>query len=186
MRHLLLKVCQLHFEGQRDAFGFMLDVTNLQLSDRIRQGPLEIDTDSSTTLIEAAVILGGLENGTGAQILLGARSVRLDIELEIEGLGPIGVVRERSADTTLIDAMVGARYWRAFAEHWNFVVRGDIATGDTDFTWNASAIVGRNFGKRGTLLAGYRYMVVEFDDEKDLINPELTLDGPLIGLMFRF
>jgi hypothetical protein len=82
--------------------------------------------------------------------------------------------------------MLGARYRWAFGERWNFVVRGDIAAGDTDFTWNASAIVGRNFGDHSTLLAGYRYMVVEFDDAEDLIDPELTLDGPLIGLMFRF
>lgn len=177
---------QLHFEGQRDQLGFLLDVTNLQLSDRTEQGQFQVDTDSNTTLIEAAVILGAIHGGTGTQLLVGLRSIMLDVELEIERTGQASTVREAAADVTLTDAMIGIRHQRALSEKWRVAIRGDVATGDTDFSWNASAIVGRNFGERGTLLVGYRYMNVEMKTEKDLLEPELTIDGPLIGYMFRF
>ncbi|MEE4382597.1 MAG: hypothetical protein V2J02_11415 [Pseudomonadales bacterium] len=177
---------QLHLEVQKDRIGFLLDVTTLSLSDEVTRGPLQIETDSSTTLIEGAVLLGAFERGVGTQVMAGFRSVNLDLDLEIQGLGPIGGNRQASADATLYDAMVGVRHGFALGENWSLTLRGDVATGDTDFTWNAAAIAGRSFGDKGALLFGYRYMSVQLDAEGDLLDPELTLYGPVAGYMFRF
>lgn len=175
---------QLHFEGQRGDYGFLLDVTNLQLSDRKTKGPFKVDTDSSTTLIEGAMLFGAPEDGL--QFLLGVRALNVKFDLEIEGAGPVGVVLKASADATLADAMVGARYNFALSDKWNLIVRGDIATGDTDFSWNTSIVLGRALGKSGAVELGYRYMAIKFEDEDELVEPELAMNGPMIGYTFRF
>jgi len=64
-------------------------------------------------------------------------------------------------------------------------VRADIASGDTDFTWNINAGVGRNFGSGGTLILSYRHMDVELDTDGSFADPELVLTGPLIGYTFH-
>lgn len=177
---------QVHLEGQRGRHGFMLDVTNLQLSDRINQGPFEIDTDSSTTLVEGAALIGLTEGDALTQLMVGFRLLDVDFDLEIEGAGPAGFSREASMDRTLTDFLVGIRHHRPLSERWQLMLRGDVASGDTKFSWNLSALLGRAFGEHGQLVFGYRYMDVEFGDQQDLLNPQLAINGPAIGYSFRF
>ena len=40
-----------HFEGQKNRLGFLVDVQYLQLSDRKTQGSIQVDTDVSISLI---------------------------------------------------------------------------------------------------------------------------------------
>ena len=177
---------QVHIEAQKDDFGFLLDLTNLQLSDRTTQGLLEVDTDSSTSLIEGAMLFRISEGTSRTDLLFGFRTLMLDVDIEIEGLGPQGNVIEKSTDTTLTDVMAGARFNTPLSERWNFSVRGDVATGDTDFSWNVSAVFGYRFPSAGTVLFGYRYLDVDFDNEGRFTDPELIIQGPQIGYSFHF
>jgi hypothetical protein len=71
-----------------------------------------------------------------------------------------------------------------------FTVRGDVGTGDTDQAVNASAYLGHRFGReqRFTVLAGYRHLDLEMDDDNELVevSTELTMSGPALGLAFSF
>jgi len=177
---------QVHLEGRKDRYGFMVDYTNLQLSDRATRRNLEIDTDSETNVIEAAGIYALFEGEGRTELMVGFRALKVDVELEIDGLGPVGARRVISEDESLVDAMLGVRYIRALSDKWSLALRGDIASGDTEFSWNVSASVGRRFGERSSLILGYRYLNVELDDTGELGNPELTLYGPQIGYMLHF
>ena len=59
----------------------------------------------------------------------------------------------------------------------------DIGTGDTDLTWQALAGIGYRFD-RFDMVAGYRYLKWEFDDNSALDN--LDISGPMVGGKFRF
>lgn len=177
---------QLHLEGRKDRFGFLVDYTNLQLSDRVTRRNLEIDTDSETNLLEAAGVFALFEGDARTELMAGIRALDVELELEIERIGAIGPGLVVSGEETLIDAMIGIRYLRPLSEKWNLALRGDIASGDTDFSWNVSATVGRRFGERSSLILSYRYLNVAFEDEDDLVNPELAIYGPQIGYMFHF
>jgi hypothetical protein len=177
---------QVHLEGRKDRYGFMLDYTNLQLSDRVTRRNLEIDSDSETNLLEAAAIYALFEGNGRTELMVGIRALDVEVELEIEGLGPVGARRVISEDGSLVDAMLGVRNIRPLSDKWSLALRGDIASGDTEFSWNVSASVARRFGERSSLILGYRYLNVEFDDMGDLEDPELAIYGPEIGYMFHF
>jgi len=175
-----------HLEGRKDRFGFMVDYTNLQLSDRVTRRNLEIDSDSNINLLEAAGIYALFEGEGRTELMVGFRALKVELELEIDGLGAVGARRVITEDDSLVDAMLGIRYIRPLSEKWSLAVRGDIASGGTEFSWNVSAVVARRFGERSSFILGYRYLHVGFDDEGDLADPDLAIYGPQIGYMFHF
>ena len=61
----------------------------------------------------------------------------------------------------------------------------DVGTGDTNLTWQAYGGVGYKF-KTFDLIAGYRYLTWDFDDEGGGMFNELTVSGPLFGVTFQF
>jgi hypothetical protein len=81
------------------------------------------------------------------------------------------------------DFMLGARYTWALSERWGLTLRGDGSWGDTDGTWNASAIA--NFRtEHGAWFFGYRYLDIEI--EKGDASSHMTISGPGLGYGFRF
>jgi len=105
---------QVHIEGHKNRYGFLLDLTVLLLSGRSTQGPFEVDSDLDTTLIEgAALIQLGNDSASRTELLLGFRYLDVDLELDIELTGqPQIPARKVAGDVTLTDAMVGLRHMR--------------------------------------------------------------------------
>jgi hypothetical protein len=178
---------QLHLEAERNGLGFMLDLTNLQLSDSTTQNNYTLNTDSSTTLLEAAVLLRALEaNRSRTTLFAGVRALDVDLDLNVTRVEPAAATTALSNSATLTDFMVGARYQYALNDQWSLYARGDVASGDTDFSWNASMLAGRDIGKSGLLILGYRYLNVEFKRGDELLDPTLVVSGPMLGYSFRF
>jgi hypothetical protein len=173
-----------HFEGHRDRFGFLLDIVNLQLSDRKTQGPIQLDTDLNISVIEGAAIVALSDEPQRTEFFFGFRSIVGKIEVEFETTGPGGFIRREKEDSTLVDAMVGIRHIKPLSDKWTLSVRGDVATGDTDFSWNVEVGLGRHFGDSGTLHLMYRHLNMEAD--LGALEPEITLFGPVIGYTFHF
>jgi hypothetical protein len=178
---------QLHLEAQRGRLGMLLDLTSLQLSDRTEQGSYAVKTDSTTTLVEAAVLLTAVQSNRGeTALILGVRALDVDFDLDIlprEEGAPQGAAQYGG---TLTDIMLGARYRHELNDQWSFLLRGDVASGDTDFSWNTSIVVARSLGPGGQFLLGYRHLNVEFKRADELLNPTLTVSGPMLGYSFRF
>lgn len=102
-------------------------------------------------------------------------------------IGPIALPLRQGAlsnDDDFWDAIVGVRgQVRLGHEGWYIPYYLDVGTGDSDITWQALAGIGYEF-KWGSLILAYRYLDYEFPDNKILSN--LTMNGGLIGVGFRF
>jgi hypothetical protein len=60
---------------------------------------------------------------------------------------------------------------------------GDIGTGESDLTWPAAGGIGYKFSW-GEVLGMWRYLDYKFKSNKQL--EDLTLNGPMIGVTFRW
>lgn len=69
------------------------------------------------------------------------------------------------------------------SESFALCVHGDLGGGDSDLTWQANAMLGRQAGGRG-LGGGYR--AIGYDIEEGGDELDLTVHGPRFGLDFRF
>ena len=124
------------------------------------------------------------------ELIGGVRIISLELNLDITIPPPIDASFGGDAGDDLYDLFVGARYYAPLGEHFMFAIRGDVATGDTDFSWNVQGVVGWMFGARDQfgLLVGYRHMEMELEDRVDDVKVEVTqtMTGPMAGFMFRF
>ena len=170
-----------HFEGRKDRLGFLVDIVNMQLSDRKTQGPIQVDTDTNISVIEGAAIVALSDEPQRTELLFGFRSIVGELDVEFKTAG--GFIRREIEDSTLVDAMIGIRHIKPLSDKWTLSVRGDVATGDSDFAWNVQVRVGRHFDS-GTLELVYRYLNMEAD--LGALEPEITLFGPVIGYTFHF
>lgn len=176
---------QVLIEGRGPRFGVLVDLTSLQVSDRRLRGPFEVDTDTEVTLAEIAgtVDVSGGEGRTA--LLFGVRHASLDLQLEFETTGPLALRSRVGEDVTIDDVMIGIMHIGRLAERWSFALRADVATGDTDFSWNVGAHAGFNWSESGTLWLGYRHLDLDFGDVGDM-SPEIVVTGPQVGATFRF
>jgi hypothetical protein len=190
---------QLHLEGTRDRTGFFVDVTYLSISEReYRQpilpfdGQLRLKTKLDTFIGEAAGTyrVAGESKLNGFELMLGARVIDTEFDLDIDFPGPASRRQSVTASETLTDVFVGGRYIHSLSGNWIVALRGDIATGDSDHTYNGLAqlvyLFGQN-GRFGAVLA-YRYMKSEYESSKkgEQVDAELTMSGPALGFAFRF
>ena len=78
------------------------------------------------------------------------------------------------------------------AEDWFLTARGDVGGFGvgSDFSWNAQAGVGYEVSTLFTLVAQYRALGVDFNNDKagtaDYLLYDTITHGPLVGFVFRF
>ena len=186
-----------HLEGLRGQHGLLFDAYYADLGDDDKRfdppGPAVIIAkgDLEMTMLEAAGLFNPRADGEGLTFIYGARLVDIDEEIDarIERPGP-DVNRRYEASGTFVDGMVGARHIARFAERWSSNIRADVSAGGTELTWNALVGVGYALGASGryTLLAGYRYMEIEFEeeDQRAEIESQVKLGGFFAGLKIDF
>ncbi len=190
----------IHFDGQKESHGLLLDLFYCALSDDGGTAPLPTPPGGTATagaefdltLFDAAGIYNPRGDGEGVALLYGVRV--LDHSTDIDATFDIGpgtvVTRSYDAGDTLVDALVGVRYIGRFSPRFHYNLRADVSGGGTKFTWNAMAGIGYSFGKsdRYALLAGYRYMDIDFDTEQDIptVNVDVAMSGAIVGFRFSF
>lgn len=191
---------QVRIEGQRGKNGILLDVWNVHLSDDEMpvalpaplSGEARADGDVKLTILDAGGIFNPRGDGEGFSLLYGGRMVDRDIEVGARfDLAPgVALARRYEVSETLYDAMLGARYAGRIAPRWTYAVQANASAGGTKRTWSALAGIGYSFGDSGryTLLAGYRYLDVEFERGTDLgeVDADVTLSGLFTGLKVAF
>lgn len=188
---------QVHFEGQKSQVGFFLDAEFFDFNDdekhySVASLPVTAKSDLEQWIVEFGGLWSPGGEVTGFALLGGGRLISIDNEIEYEVGPPVNQPGDTGFNETLYDVMLGARYVHRFSGHWLVSIRGDVATGDTDFTWNALATGGYTFGdsEKYTLLFGYRHMVIDFDDHEgpndSTVEPEMTYSGPLVAFRIGF
>lgn len=118
------------------------------------------------------------------QVYGGVRVNSLDVDLDIitANLPVLGA----SGSETWIDPIIGVRYARDLSDRFFVRMVGDIGgVGiESDFTWQAMAMVGYRFNGCSSLLLGYRGIGTDFSD--GLLTYDVVNHGPVLGFEFRF
>ena len=111
----------------------------------------------------------------------GIRYYGLDTEIDVVGFSP-----RIDKDKDWVDAMLGARYIWTIKDRWNFMARGDIGFGGSDLAWNLAGLFNYQPWKHVSLLFGYRYMDIDYEDGsgRELFKYDVSMHGPLLGVNF--
>lgn len=183
-------------EARRGRHGVMLDAFYIHLEDDGQRfglpvgGEVVADGDLALTILDLGGVFNPRGNGDGLSVLYGARMVDRDIEVDARfNLGPgVTLAQSYEVSETLYDAMLGARYAGRITPRWTYAVQADASTGGTEQTWSGLAAFGYSFGGRYTLIAGYRYMDIQFEKDSAIgaVDADVTLSGVISGLRIAF
>jgi hypothetical protein len=83
------------------------------------------------------------------------------------------------------DAIIGVKARYAFGDRlqWYVPLYADIGAGDSELTWQAAAGLGYSFGW-GDVVGAWRYL--RYDLKSDQAVQDLSFNGPMIGVTFRW
>jgi hypothetical protein len=177
-------VFQVHAEGQGERWGMFTDFTFLGLEDDTDRPRFRTESDLDARLFElAAVWSPGDGRYDGVEVFAGLRYIDVDLTVRFDPENPLFDPTTLDGGDSFNDLMVGARYTWALSDRWGLTLRGDGSFGDTEGTWNASAVTSYRM-TNGAWLFGYRYLAVEVDSGNS--TTELTMNGPMVGYGFIF
>jgi hypothetical protein len=175
---------EIHAEGQGDDFGVFTDFTYLGLASGRDRRFFHTESDLDSRLFELAGFWSpGTERGRGIEVFGGLRMIDIDFTAQLIPENPAFAPAVLDTNETFSDFMLGARYTWALSDRWALTLRGDGSWGDTDGTWNASAVA-QYRTRNGAWLFGYRYLTADFETRGNALSLELF--GPEIGYAFRF
>lgn len=174
----------IHAEGQNEYWGVFTDFTYLGLGDSGQRPRFTTESDLDARLFELAGVWSpGEGRYRGLDVFAGLRYIDVDITVQVDPENPLFATTTIDGGDSFSDFMIGARYTWALTDRWGLTLRGDGSFGDTEGTWNTSA-VGSYRTKRGAWLFGYRYLSIEL--ETGDADTELSLHGPMVGYGFIF
>src|SRR5688572_3730619 len=174
----------IHAEGQNEHWGMFTDFIYLGLADDHDRPRFHTESDLDARLFELAGVWNpGEGRYQGLDVFAGLRYIDVDLTVQFDPVNPLFNTTTFDGSESFNDFMIGARYTWALSDRWGLTLRGDGSFGDTEGTWNTSAVVNYKM-THGAWLFGYRYLSVEF--ETGDTNTDLTLSGPMIGYGFTF
>ncbi|MCK6370080.1 MAG: hypothetical protein L6Q83_01940 [Gammaproteobacteria bacterium] len=179
------------YRGERGRWAIMADVIFMALEQKkngigpagatrakVEADQLILELDGSYAVTERLDAYGGL------------RYWELDNELEVVGGGPLGQTLSASKTEDWVDPVVGLRYLQPINERWQLIGRGDIGGFGvgSDFTWHVTAFAMRQVSEHGSLMLGFRYLDVDYDDGSgaDRFRWDVTEGGPAAGFAWQF
>ncbi len=116
--------------------------------------------------------------------VFGARYLSLDATVNLAiTTGGLGRSVNVNRSENKLDAVVGLRGRARIDDRWFVPFYLDVGTGQSDFTWQAFAGIGYNFG-RSDLVFGYRHIGWEFDGSGLLTD--IAFSGPGLKYSYRF
>jgi hypothetical protein len=177
------------FGVNKGKWGFLTDVIYMDIKDENNQSlnpiltlrEVQIKSWIVTSVVTYRVIQSDRWH---LDLQAGARYLYLKPEIKIEG--PLET-RKASDSGDNLDGIVGVSGNVNLKYNFYLPFHFDAGGGDTKGTWQAFGGVGYKFNTFN-LVAGYRYLTWEFDDDDSggkLFN-KLTVSGPLFGVTFQF
>lgn len=192
---------QVHMEARKGKWSIFSDVTYLDISNgkevirRQALGPVEGKVDITEWLVE----LGGVyqaakwsfDKGSSValDVLGGGRYWNVKSELTLSH-PDLNTSRSASSTKEWVDPFVGARVGIDLGRNFLLALRGDIGGFGvgTDFTWNASVVLGYQITRLLSAWIGYRALGLNADTGSgdDKIEYDIVMHGPMIGMGFSF
>ena len=112
----------------------------------------------------------------GVDALVGARYWHMSVDLSAPA-------QELAGDEGWVDVTVGSALRYQPAEGWRLFAKADAGAGGSSFTWQALGGGGYDLGLCCTVVAAYRYLDVDHQD--DLLY-DVSFHGPALGLTLHF
>jgi hypothetical protein len=157
------------FEARKNRFFFLTDMLYINLSDEFDTPGVLFD---NVEIVAKLFILDpevgyrlAEKNGSSIDVLGGIRYWHLRTELEFRPGVLAGVSAEGSRNW--VDAVVGLRARGRLSDRWFVVGKFDLGGGGSDFTYQFVGAAGFDVRSKISLLFGYRYLSVDYEDEED-------------------
>lgn len=174
------------FEARRGRWGILTDINYAELSDSIATR----DVLLTNAHFKQRQFVGNLtvnyrlleNNTTSVDLYGGARMNWMD--LEIGATGPLGAPHSSSGDDFWADAIVGLRLQTALSERCFLRFMGDIGAGGSDFTWQATGLIGWKLTDTCNLGVGYRGLGTDYQNGG--FTYDVTASGPVLGVEWKF
>jgi hypothetical protein len=165
------------FSARRKQWAFLFDYMYVAFEDTFfKASRLETTTRLEGDVIEFAGSYQP-ESLTGLDFIAGVRYQDIHVELTIFN-------KNTHASVDWYDPFVGVTYAHPFTNKIHMHLRGDVGGGKSDLAVNAEAMFRYQINKTISARFGYRYLKVQFSETDFLYD--LTLDGFLLGVGFRF
>ena len=115
-------------------------------------------------------------------IVGGARVWHVDTEIDIDG----GLFNDFSAKdgATWVDAMAGLRFNYSITSELYLTGWSFVGAGGSDLGWDVAGAVGYKFNENFSMLAGYRSLGVDYNNDGYVFN--IVQSGPILGFSARF
>jgi hypothetical protein len=174
------------FEARRGRWSILTDFNYAELSDDIHvRDVLLTDAGFKMKQFLGNVTLNwrAMESpDTTIDLYAGTRMNWVD--LDIRTTNTAGTRASRSGDDFWADAIIGARFQTNLGSRWFLRVSGDIGAGESDFTWQASGILGWRLNDSCNLGVGYRGLGTDYRNGG--FTYDVTASGPVIGAEWKF
>ena len=175
-----------HFEALHNSeWGLWLDYNYVSLGggQPSPTGLGDINIDIKQAVFEGlGVYRQMLQNGT-FDYMAGVRSWRMKFSID----APLG---NKIVDERWVDFVVGARWTTQLSENWKFMLRGDVGTGDSDFTATAATGFRYTINEWLDFDIQYKALWVDYETGTEGTQGHFKYDtvtyGPIIGLNFKF
>jgi hypothetical protein len=173
------------FEARTGRWGFLTDAIYVDLS-ASKPTPNGLFGNADVSLTDQIYTALGMyrvsDGKCKVDVLFGPRYSSLDTDLTLTS--GVAAGRTASGGVSWWDAIGGARLTWQSEKGWLVSGYADIGGGSDDFTWEAVAAGGYRFKKLVTLSLGYRYLSVDYDDDR--VVYDMAMAGPFLGVGFRF
>lgn len=177
------------FEGWKNKWGYYLETFFIDTTSRF--------TTNGTLLLKVDIDMWIIDIGTGYRvyefttenglpgtfdILAGIRYYDSSTDLFAIEAGSF------SSGTDWTDFVIGGRFSCPISEKWTFRMRGDLAFGGSELTWNAIINFAYQWKEKWSLLVGYRILDIDYEDGSGSGRKafDTRMDGPALALTYRW
>ena len=175
-----------HFEGvHKSGFGFLTDLSYSRIGGQQTipvPVTITLDVDFTNILVEFAGIYRIHLGENAFDFIAGTRYSSLEPEIGITTSLPLPSAITKKVDWW--DAMIGGRFIWSISEKWNLLARADFGFLGSNLTWNLSGLVEYKPWKHVSLVGGYRYMDIDYDQGTgaDRFKYDMSMYGPILGV----
>jgi len=177
------------YRGDNGRFGVMADLIYMDLkNDKTNQTPLgafnsTVDLDQLILELDGSIaVTERLDAYAGLRYW--------DVDSEVTVTGPLGNTLNAGRGEDWVDVLYGLRYALPLGRNWTFIVRGDVSPFGTgsDFGWHTSAFADWRFGEHASLLVGFRWLDIDYDDGEgaERFLMDVGQGGPALGIAWSF
>lgn len=176
------------FEARKGRFVMVNDLMFLSLGSSAdgHIGPIPIEADVDEKLLATTHLFGYrvVDNGPMfVDLFAGGRITSIKVNLDIDT--PLGSF-DRSSKKTQFGPVIASRFRAPLGGKWGAAIYGDLGGFGVgaDLSWQLLGTIQYDLSDRWRLAAGWRHFYAK--QSKNDFDVRMKLDGPILGVTFRF